>query len=64
MDPQESSATPKSVSAEVPNNATNLSISHLPLEVQARVLARAEVAKKATAKYWADMAEQDAKETP
>jgi hypothetical protein len=32
--------------------------------VQARVLARAEVAKKAKAKYWADVAEQDAKETP
>jgi hypothetical protein len=64
MDPQESSTTPKSVSLEAPKNPGSLSISHLPPDVQARILARAAVARKAKAEYWAYVEEQDAKETP
>ena len=45
-------------------NPASLSISHLPPDVQALVLARAELARKSASEYWAYVAEQDAMETP
>jgi hypothetical protein len=58
MDAGESPTRPGQESSEAPENPGNLLISHLPAEVQARILARAEVARKAAADYW-DHAEKD-----
>lgn len=64
MEPQELSELPESSPPAAPGAHGSLSISHLPPDVHTRVLARAEVARKAAAEYWAYVEEQDAKEAP
>ncbi len=51
----------KQASPDPPANPASLSISHLQPEVQARVLARHEVAKEAKARYWAESEKEDGK---
>lgn len=47
--------------SDPPANPASLSISHLPPDMQARLLARAAVAKEAAARYWAESEKEDAK---
>jgi hypothetical protein len=52
---------PKPALPEAPKEQGNLSISHLPAEVQARILTRFEVANKAAAAFW-DYVEKSAEQ--